>query len=124
MLILSGGKDELLPADHHAALVRTYPGAEERVFADLGHNLVLERPHEVGPPLVRFLSAGRTRGPGRARHSAERAEMRPPMTGSAARRPILAAHTAEHRAAEREAALIRIAATRRTPPLHSLRGTG
>jgi pimeloyl-ACP methyl ester carboxylesterase len=59
VLILSGGKDELFPAEHHAALMRVYPGAEARVFPDLGHNLILERPHEVGPPLVRFLSAGR-----------------------------------------------------------------
>ncbi len=57
VLILSGGRDELFPAEHHRALVAAYPGAEAHVFADLGHNLILERPHEVGPVLARFLAA-------------------------------------------------------------------
>ncbi len=57
VLILSGGRDELFPAEHHRALVAAYPGAEARVFAELGHNLILERPHEVGPVLARFLEA-------------------------------------------------------------------
>ena len=56
VMILSGGRDELFPAEHHRALVAAYPGSEAHVFADLGHNLVLERPHEVGPLLVRFLA--------------------------------------------------------------------
>ena len=56
VLILSGGRDELFPAEHHGALVRAYPGAEAHVFADLGHNLIVERPEEVGPVLARFLS--------------------------------------------------------------------
>jgi pimeloyl-ACP methyl ester carboxylesterase len=55
VLILSGGRDELLPAEHHRALVEAYPGAQAHVFADLGHNLILERPHEVGPVLAAFL---------------------------------------------------------------------
>lgn len=55
VLILSGGRDELFPAEHHAALVAAYPGAQARVFPELGHNLILERPDEVGPVLVRFL---------------------------------------------------------------------
>jgi pimeloyl-ACP methyl ester carboxylesterase len=55
VLILSGGRDELFRAEHHAALVAAYPGAEAHVFAELGHNLILERPHEVGPVLARFL---------------------------------------------------------------------
>jgi pimeloyl-ACP methyl ester carboxylesterase len=57
VLILSGGRDELFPAEHHRALVAAYPRAEAHVFAELGHNLVLERPHEVGPVLVSFLAA-------------------------------------------------------------------
>lgn len=57
VLILSGGKDVLFPAEHHASLVAAYPGAETRLFPDLGHNLVVERPNEIGPVLTRFLSA-------------------------------------------------------------------
>ena len=55
VLILSGGRDELFPADHHAALVAAYPGAEAHVFPALGHNLILERPAEIGPRLAAFL---------------------------------------------------------------------
>jgi pimeloyl-ACP methyl ester carboxylesterase len=55
VLILSGGRDPLFPPDHHRALVQAYPRAEAHVFADLGHNLVVERPHEVGPVLAAFL---------------------------------------------------------------------
>ena len=39
----------------HAALVAAYPGAEAHIFADLGHNLILERPEEVAPRLAAFL---------------------------------------------------------------------
>ena len=55
VLILSGGKDEIFPAEHHAALVEAFPAAEAHVFPDLGHNLNMERPEEVGPVLARFL---------------------------------------------------------------------
>ena len=55
VLILSGGRDPLFPAEHHRALVAAYPGAQAHVFADLGHNLVVERPQEVGPVLAAFL---------------------------------------------------------------------
>jgi pimeloyl-ACP methyl ester carboxylesterase len=61
VLILSGGRDLLFPAEHHEALVAAYPGAEALVFAELGHNLILERPNEVGPVLAAFLA--RTSGP-------------------------------------------------------------
>lgn len=54
-LILSGGKDPLFPPEHHAALVKALPAAEAHVFPDLGHNLNMERPEEVGPVLARFL---------------------------------------------------------------------
>jgi pimeloyl-ACP methyl ester carboxylesterase len=55
VLILSGGKDPFFTAEHHAALVKAYPVAEAHVFPDLGHNLNMERPEEVGPVLARFL---------------------------------------------------------------------
>lgn len=55
VLILSGGRDELFPAEHHRALVAAFPAAEARIFPALGHNLILERPHEVGPVLAAFL---------------------------------------------------------------------
>jgi pimeloyl-ACP methyl ester carboxylesterase len=58
VLVLSGGRDELFPAEHHAALMAAYPQAEGQVFADLGHNLILERPDEVGPVLAAFLAPG------------------------------------------------------------------
>ncbi|HYD38161.1 MAG TPA: alpha/beta hydrolase, partial [Allosphingosinicella sp.] len=58
VLILSGGKDPLFPAEHHAALVKAFPHGEAHVFPDLGHNLSWERPAETGPALARFL-AGR-----------------------------------------------------------------
>lgn len=57
VLILSGGKDELFPAEHHRALIAAYPHAEERMFPRLGHNLVIETPEEVGPVLADFLSS-------------------------------------------------------------------
>jgi pimeloyl-ACP methyl ester carboxylesterase len=55
VLILSGGKDPIFAAEHHASLVEAYPGAKAHVFPELGHNLILERPEEVGPVLTAFL---------------------------------------------------------------------
>jgi pimeloyl-ACP methyl ester carboxylesterase len=55
VLILSGGRDELFPAEHHASLVAAYPRAEARVFPELGHNLIGEQPERVGPVLAAFL---------------------------------------------------------------------
>ncbi len=55
VLILSGGRDPFFPAEHHRALVAAYPRAQAHVFPDLGHNLVVERPDEVGPVLAAFL---------------------------------------------------------------------
>ena len=57
VLIMSGGKDPLFPAEHHSALVRAFPKAEARVFPDLGHNLNWERTAETGPVLARFFAA-------------------------------------------------------------------
>lgn len=65
--ILSGGRDEIFPAEHHASLVAAYPGAEAHVFPDFGHNLIIERPAEVGPVLARFLAQERAAG-GAASH--------------------------------------------------------
>jgi pimeloyl-ACP methyl ester carboxylesterase len=59
VLILSGGKDALFPAEHHSALVKAIPHAEARIFPDLGHNLGWERPEDVGPVLARFLGGRR-----------------------------------------------------------------
>jgi pimeloyl-ACP methyl ester carboxylesterase len=59
VLILSGGKDPLFPAEHHAALVKAFPQAEARVFPDLGHNLSWERPAQTGPVLARFFAGRR-----------------------------------------------------------------
>ena len=53
--ILSGGRDEIFPAEHHRSLLAAFPGADAHVFPDLGHNLIIERPDEVGPVLTRFL---------------------------------------------------------------------
>ena len=56
VLILSGGQDPLFGPEHHQSLVRSYPDAEATVFPHLGHNLVVERPTEVGPVLQGFLA--------------------------------------------------------------------
>ena len=61
VLILSGGRDDLFPDEHHRSLISAYPGAEAHVFADLGHNLILERPEVVGPVLAAFLAGTATR---------------------------------------------------------------
>ena len=37
----------------HAALVAAYPGAQAHIFPALGHNLILERPEEVGAVILR-----------------------------------------------------------------------
>ena len=57
VLILSGGKDPIFPAEQLAALLKAYPSSEAHVFPDLGHNLVVERPEQGGPVLARFLAA-------------------------------------------------------------------
>lgn len=64
VLILSGGKDPLFGPEHHAALLKAYPAAEAHLLQDLGHNVVVERPQEVGALLDAFLArhAGKPRG--------------------------------------------------------------
>lgn len=56
VLILSGGKDPLFPEDHYRSLRLAYPEAEAHLLLDLGHNLVVERPAQVGPLIASFLN--------------------------------------------------------------------
>lgn len=56
VLILSGGKDPLFPAEHHASLLKAFPQAEAQVFAELGHNPNWEQPVPVAAAIDRFLS--------------------------------------------------------------------
>jgi pimeloyl-ACP methyl ester carboxylesterase len=58
VLVLSGGKDPLFPAEHHAALLKAFPSAEAHVFPELGHNPNWERPEQVAAAMNRFLRAG------------------------------------------------------------------
>ena len=55
VLILSGGKDPLFPAKHHAALLEAFPKAEAQVFSDLGHNPNWERAAEIAHRIAQFL---------------------------------------------------------------------
>lgn len=56
VLILSGGKDPLFPAEHHASLIKAFPGAEGHVFPALGHNPLWEKPADLGAIMARFLA--------------------------------------------------------------------
>jgi len=55
VLILSGGKDPLFPAEHHVSLLKAFPGAEAHVFPDLGHNPNWEQPQAVAQRIDAFL---------------------------------------------------------------------
>lgn len=57
VLILSGGKDPLFPAEHHRSLLSAFPNAEEHVFPDLGHNPNWEKPADVAARIDAFLTA-------------------------------------------------------------------
>jgi pimeloyl-ACP methyl ester carboxylesterase len=59
VLVLSGGKDPLFPAEHHVSLLKAFPGAEAHVFPELGHNPNWERPDLVAAAINRFLAAPR-----------------------------------------------------------------
>ena len=59
VLVLSGGKDPLFPAEHHASLLKAFPQAEARIFPELGHNPNWERPEDVASAMTRFLDASR-----------------------------------------------------------------
>lgn len=55
VLILSGGKDPIFPAEHHVSLLKAFPGAEAHVFPDLGHNPNWEKPDVVAKKIDDFL---------------------------------------------------------------------
>lgn len=56
VLILSGGKDSLFPAEHHAALLKAFPSADAHVFSALGHNLLWEQPADIAGRIAEFLN--------------------------------------------------------------------
>jgi pimeloyl-ACP methyl ester carboxylesterase len=57
VLVLSGGKDPLFPAEHHQSLLKAFPNAEAQVFAELGHNPNWEQPEAVASAIDRFLKS-------------------------------------------------------------------
>jgi pimeloyl-ACP methyl ester carboxylesterase len=59
VLILSGEKDPLFDAPHHAALVKAFPGASSHVFPGLGHNFLWEQPAAVAARLDAFFRDAR-----------------------------------------------------------------
>ena len=59
VLVLSGGKDPLFPAEHHQSLLKAFPQAEAQVFADLGHNPNWENPRDVAAAMSAFLDPNR-----------------------------------------------------------------
>lgn len=59
VLVLSGGKDPLFPPEHHASLLKAFPGAEAHVFPELGHNPNWEQPEAVAKRIDAFLGAAR-----------------------------------------------------------------
>ena len=54
VLVLSGGKDPLFPAEHHASLLKAFPEASSHVYPGLGHNFPWEVPSDVGNRLAAF----------------------------------------------------------------------
>ena len=59
VLVLSGGKDPLFPAEHHQSLLKTFPAAKARVYPNLGHNPNWEQPQAVAADIARFLASTR-----------------------------------------------------------------
>ena len=59
VLVLSGGKDPLFPAKHHASLLQAFPQAQAQMFPELGHNPNWERPEAVASAMKRFLDSTR-----------------------------------------------------------------
>ena len=57
VLILSGGKDSLFPAEHHAALTTAFPGARAKIYPAGGHNFTWEQPVEVAADIAAFLDS-------------------------------------------------------------------
>ena len=58
VLVISGGKDPLFPAEHHQSLMKAFPGAKGEVFAELGHNPNWEQPEAVADAIVKFIEEG------------------------------------------------------------------
>lgn len=56
VLVLSGGKDPLFPAEHHHSLVKAFPDAEAHVFSEMGHNPIWEQPEELATVIKAFLN--------------------------------------------------------------------
>ena len=59
VLVLSGGKDPLFPAEHHQSLLKAFPNAKAQVFPELGHNPNWERPEAVASTMKQFLRSTR-----------------------------------------------------------------
>lgn len=59
VLALSGGKDPIFTAPHHASLLKAFPHAQAQVFPDLGHNPNWERPEDIAAAMTRFLDSNR-----------------------------------------------------------------
>jgi pimeloyl-ACP methyl ester carboxylesterase len=59
VLVLSGGKDPLFPAAHHASLLKAFPQAKAQIFPELGHNPNWERPEAVASAMKGFLGSTR-----------------------------------------------------------------
>lgn len=54
--MMAGGKDDVFPAEHQAALRAALPGADYREFEGLGYNLIWVTPDVVSPALTEFLT--------------------------------------------------------------------
>ena len=57
VLVLSGGKDPLFPAEHHASLLKAFPQAKGQVFRELGHNPNWEQPGAIAAAMSPFLES-------------------------------------------------------------------
>ena len=57
VLVLSGGKDPLFPAEHHQSLLKAFPQAKAHVFPELGHNPNWEKPEQVAAAMTAFLDS-------------------------------------------------------------------
>ena len=47
----------LFPPEHHAALLKAFPGAKAVVYPGLGHNFLWEQPAVVAGDIAKFLEA-------------------------------------------------------------------
>ena len=56
VLVLSGEKDPIFTAEHHASLLKAFPAARSHVYPKLGHNFLWEAPAEVGKRLAAFFA--------------------------------------------------------------------